>query len=80
MHIAFLDYTDIIEDATIESDHNIILPEFSILLTISSSYKQPLRKVPLWKQVSSEQIQKYQTHIDQNLTKIYLHIPQIQNQ
>ncbi|CAG8782916.1 19831_t:CDS:2, partial [Dentiscutata erythropus] len=71
---------NIIEDATIELDHNIILLEFSILLTISSSYIQPLRKVPLWKQLSSKQIQKYQTHIDQNLTKICLHIPQIQNQ
>ncbi|CAG8544678.1 28809_t:CDS:2, partial [Dentiscutata erythropus] len=71
---------NIIEDTTIESDHNIILLEFSILLTISSSYKQPPRKISLWKQVSFEQIQKYQTHIDQNLTKIRLHIPQIQNQ
>ncbi|CAG8637429.1 1158_t:CDS:2 [Dentiscutata erythropus] len=57
MPIASLDYTDIIEDAAIESDYNIILLEFSILLTLSSSYKQPPRKVPLWKQASSEQIQ-----------------------
>ncbi|CAG8787612.1 1332_t:CDS:2, partial [Dentiscutata erythropus] len=44
----------IIEDVTIESDHNIILLEFSILLTISSSYKQSPRKVSLWKQASSD--------------------------
>ncbi|CAG8823956.1 16567_t:CDS:1 [Dentiscutata erythropus] len=80
MHTASLDYADIIEDATIESDHNIILLEFSILLTLSSLYKQPSRKVTLWKQASPKQIQKYQTHIDQNLIKIRSHILQIQNQ
>ena len=57
--MSIIDYTDIISDNILDSDHNIITLEISIIINKPKPSKQQKRKYFLWKNCSKEILENY---------------------
>ena len=80
LSITNIEYTDILTDTILESDHKIITLEISIIINKPKPYKQQKRKCFLWKNCSKSTIQDYSTQTTHNLKHISLKIQTISNQ
>ena len=78
--ITNIEYTDIIPNNQIESDHHIITLELAIILNKPKPQKQKKRKLFLWKNCSKQTLENYATQTTQNLQHISSKIALISDQ
>src|SRR6185295_14576102 len=80
LSISQIDYTDILEDISSESDHKIITLDISITISKTKPTKQHTRKNFLWKNCSKENLENYSNQTSQSLQQLQTKISNITNQ
>ena len=75
-----MNYANILDTTSINSDYNITLLEISFPSSITHNYKQPTQTKFLWRNCTNQQIAQYQNHTNENFKKIDQLTQKIQNQ
>src|SRR5205085_1532157 len=65
--VTLLDYTDIVSELQLESDHQLITLELTLQISQSLPTKQKSRKCFQWKKCNKEQLEKYANQTYQSL-------------
>ena len=80
LSISQIEYTDILEDISSESDHKITTLEISITINKTKPSKQHTRKNFLWKSCLKENLENYSNQTSQSLYQLQKQISNISNQ
>ena len=78
--MSIIDYTDIISDNILDSNHNIITLKILIIINKPKPSKQQKRKYFLQKNCSKEILENYSNQTTQSFQQITLQINSITNQ
>ena len=80
LSITNIEYTNILHNHSLESDHNLITLEISIVINKPKPHKQRKRKIFFWKNCSKTSLENYATQTTQNLQQLFTKLPTITNQ
>ena len=78
--VTLLDYTDIVSELQLESDHQLITLELTLQISQSPPTKQKSRKCFQWKKCNKEQLEKYANQTSQSLQQLQDQLTNITSQ